>query len=291
MISVELFKKIQRFHFSTRRMANNLYAGQYESAFRGRGMEFAEVREYQIGDDIRTIDWNVSARFGHPFVKVFHEERELTVMLLLDLSGSHLFGTRKKFKRELMAEVAGMLAFLAIRTNDKVGAILFSSKVEKYIPSKKGASHVWRLIKEIFTFEPEDMRTSIGDALNYLNRVVRRHAIVFLISDCMDTDFERSLRLTAKKHDLTVIRIVDPAEEELPRVGLIRMQDPETGEIAVINSNSRKFRERWREYSQERESDLGRLFLKAGVDQVLLSTNGPLVEPLTSLFEKRRRRQ
>ena len=291
MISVELFKKIQRFHFSTRRMANNLYAGQYESAFRGRGMEFAEVREYQIGDDIRTIDWNVSARFGHPFVKVFHEERELTVMLLLDLSGSHLFGTRKKFKRELMAEVAGMLAFLAIRTNDKVGAILFSSKVEKYIPSKKGASHVWRLIKEIFTFEPEDMRTSIGDALNYLNRVVRRHAIVFLISDCMDTGFERSLRLTAKKHDLTVIRIVDPAEEELPRVGLIRMQDPETGEIAVINSNSRKFRERWREYSQERESDLGRLFLKAGVDQVLLSTNGPLVEPLTSLFEKRRRRQ
>ena len=291
MISVELFKKIQRFHFSTRRMANNLYAGQYESAFRGRGMEFAEVREYQIGDDIRTIDWNVSARFGHPFVKVFHEERELTVMLLLDLSGSHLFGTRKKFKRELMAEVAGMLAFLAIRTNDKVGAILFSSKVEKYIPSKKGASHVWRLIKEIFTFEPEDMRTSIEDALNYLNRVVRRHAIVFLISDCMDTDFERSLRLTAKKHDLTVIRIVDPAEEELPRVGLIRMQDPETGEIAVINSNSRKFRERWREYSQERESDLGRLFLKAGVDQVLLSTNGPLVEPLTSLFEKRRRRQ
>ena len=291
MISVELFKKIQRFHFSTRRMANNLYAGQYESAFRGRGMEFAEVREYQIGDDIRTIDWNVSARFGHPFVKVFHEERELTVMLLLDLSGSHLFGTRKKFKRELMAEVAGMLAFLAIRTNDKVGAILFSSKVEKYIPSKKGASHVWRLIKEIFTFEPEDMRTSIEDALNYLNRVVRRHAIVFLISDCMDTDFERSLRLTAKKHDLTVIRIVDPAEEELPRVGLIRMQDPETGEIAVINSNSRKFRERWREYSQERESDLGRLFRKAGVDQVLLSTNGPLVEPLTSLFEKRRRRQ
>ena len=291
MISVELFKKIQRFHFSTRRMANNLYAGQYESAFRGRGMEFAEVREYQIGDDIRTIDWNVSARFGHPFVKVFHEERELTVMLLLDLSGSHLFGTRKKFKRELMAEVAGMLAFLAIRTNDKVGAILFSSKVEKYIPSKKGASHVWRLIKEIFTFEPEDMRTSIEDALNYLNRVVRRHAIVFLISDCMDTGFERSLRLTAKKHDLTVIRIADPAEEELPRVGLIRMQDPETGEIAVINSNSRKFRERWREYSQERESDLGRLFRKAGVDQVLLSTNGPLVEPLTSLFEKRRRRQ
>ena len=290
MISVELFKKIQRFHFSTRRMAGSLYAGQYESAFRGRGMEFAEVREYQMGDDIRTIDWNVSARFGHPFVKVFHEERELTVMLLLDLSGSHLFGTRKKFKRELMAEVAGMLAFLAIRTNDKVGAILFSSKVEKYIPSKKGASHVWRLIKEIFTFEPENMRTGIGDALTYLNRVVKRHAIVFLISDCMDADFERPLRLTAKKHDLTVIRISDPAEEKLPRVGLIRLQDPETGEIVCINSHNRKFRERWRVYGQKRESELDRLFSKAGVDQVALSTDGPLVEPLTRLFDKRRKR-
>ncbi len=291
MISVELFKKIQRFHFSTRRMASNLYAGQYESAFRGRGMEFAEVREYQIGDDIRTIDWNVSARFGHPFVKVFHEERELKVMLLLDLSGSHLFGTKRKFKRELLAEVAGMLAFLAIRTNDKVGAILFSSKVEKYIPPKKGASHVWRLIKEIFTYEPENLRTGIEDALDYLNRVVKRHAIVFLISDCMDTGFERSLRLTAKKHDLTVIRIVDPAEEELPRVGLIRLQDPETGEIAFVNSSSKKFRQKWREYREESESGLDRLLRKAGVDQVLLSTDGPLVEPLISLFEKRRKRR
>jgi uncharacterized protein (DUF58 family) len=290
MISVELFKKIQRFHFSTRRMASNLYAGQYESAFRGRGMEFAEVREYQIGDDIRTIDWNVSARFGHPFVKVFHEERELTVMLLLDLSGSHLFGTRKKFKRELMAEVAGMLAFLAIRTNDKVGAILFSSQVEKYIPPKKGASHVWRLIKEIFAFEPENMNTSIGDALTYLNRVVKRHAIVFLISDCVDADFEKPLRLTAKKHDLTVIRISDPAEEKLPRVGLIRLQDPETGEVACINSHNKKFREKWRAYRLKRELELDQLFNKAGVDQVALFTDGPLVEPLTRLFDKRRRR-
>jgi len=290
MISVELFKKIQRFHFSTRRMASNLYAGQYESAFRGRGMEFAEVREYQIGDDIRTIDWNVSARFGHPFVKVFHEERELTVMLLLDLSGSHLFGTRKKFKRELMAEVAGMLAFLAIRTNDKVGAILFSSQVEKYIPPKKGASHVWRLIKEIFAFEPENMNTSIGDALTYLNRVVKRHAIVFLISDCVDADFEKPLRLTAKKHDLTVIRISDPAEEKLPRVGLIRLQDPETGEVACINSHNKKFRKKWRTYRQKRELELDQLFNKAGVDQVALFTDGPLVEPLTRLFDNRRRR-
>lgn len=291
MLSEALFKKIQRFHFTTKRLANDLFAGQYESAFKGRGMEFAEVREYQIGDDIRTIDWNVSARFGRPFVKVFHEERELTVILILDLSGSHLFGTRGKFKRELMAEVAGMLAFLAIRTNDKVGAILFSSGVEKYIPPKKGASHVWRLIKEIFTYEPQDLSTNIDAVLTYLNRVARRHTILFLISDCMDTGFEKSLRLTAKKHDLTVIRVTDPAEEALPEVGMIALKDPETGETALINSNSKRLRERWRAYQKEQRDYLTDLFRRAGIDHVELVTNGPVVEPLARLFEMRRRRQ
>lgn len=291
MLSEELFKKIQRFHFTTKRLANDLFAGQYESAFKGRGMEFAEVREYQIGDDIRTIDWNVSARFGRPFVKVFHEERELTVILILDLSGSHLFGTRGKFKRELMAEVAGMLAFLAIRTNDKVGAILFSSGVEKYIPPKKGASHVWRLIKEIFTYEPQDLSTNIDEVLTYLNRVAKRHTILFLISDCMDTGFEKSLKLTAKKHDLTVIRVTDPAEEVLPDVGMIALKDPETGETALINSNSKRLRERWRAYRKEQTDYLRDLFRRAGIDHVDLATNGPVVEPLTRLFEMRRRRQ
>jgi uncharacterized protein (DUF58 family) len=291
MLSEALFKKIQRFHFTTKRLANDLFAGQYESAFRGRGMEFAEVREYQIGDDIRTIDWNVSARFGRPFVKVFHEERELTVILILDLSGSHLFGTRGKFKRELMAEVAGMLAFLAIRTNDKVGAILFSSGVEKYIPPKKGASHVWRLIKEIFTYEPQDLSTNIDAVLTYLNRVAKRHTILFLISDCMDTGFEKSLKLTAKKHDLTVIRVTDPAEEILPEVGMIALKDPETGETALINSNSKRLRERWRAYRKEQTDYLRDLFRRAGIDHVDLATNGPVVEPLTRLFEMRRRRQ
>lgn len=291
MLSEALFKKIQRFHFTTKRLANDLFAGQYESAFKGRGMEFAEVREYQIGDDIRTIDWNVSARFGRPFVKVFHEERELTVILILDLSGSHLFGTRGKFKRELMAEVAGMLAFLAIRTNDKVGAILFSSGVEKYIPPKKGASHVWRLIKEIFTYEPQDLSTNIDAVLTYLNRVARRHTILFLISDCMDTGFEKSLRLTAKKHDLTVIRVTDPAEEVLPEVGMIALKDPETGETALINSKSKRLRERWRAYRKEQRDYLTDLFRRAGIDHVELVTNGPVVEPLARLFEMRRRRQ
>jgi len=291
MLSEAVVSIKKRFHFTTKRLANDLFAGQYESAFKGRGMEFAEVREYQIGDDIRTIDWNVSARFGRPFVKVFHEERELTVILILDLSGSQLFGTKGKFKRELMAEVAGMLAFLAIRTNDKVGAILFSSGVEKYIPPKKGASHVWRLIKEIFTYEPQDLNTNIDAVLTYLNRVAKRHTILFLISDCMDTGFEKSLRLTAKKHDLTVIRVTDPAEEVLPEVGMIALKDPETGETALINSNSKRLRERWRTYRKEQRDYLTDLFRRAGIDHVELATNGPVVEPLTRLFEMRRRRQ
>jgi uncharacterized protein (DUF58 family) len=290
MLSQELLKKIQNFHFKTAHLANDLFAGQYESAFRGRGMEFAEVREYQPGDDIRTIDWNVSARFGHPFVKVFHEERELTVILVLDLSGSHLFGTRSRFKRELLAEVAGMLAFLAIRTNDKVGAVLFSSEVEKYIPPKKGPSHVWRLIKEIFTFEPRALTTNIGGVLAYLNKVTKRHAIVFLISDCMDTGFEESLRLTAKKHDLTVIRIWDPAEEEIPQVGLVTLQDPETGEVTVVNTKSKSLRNKWAEYRRKNRTFLVKLCTRAGVDLVELATNGPVVEPLARLFQTRSRR-
>jgi uncharacterized protein (DUF58 family) len=291
MLPLEVLKKIQRFHFHTRRLANNLFAGQYESAFKGQGMEFSEVREYQVGDDIRNIDWNVSARFGRPFVKIFHEERELTVMLLLDLSGSHLFGTRKKLKRELLAEVAGMLAFLAIRTNDRVGAILFSSGLEKFIPPKKGPSHVWSLIKEIFTYEPSDLRTDLEPALGYLNRVVRRHAVVFLISDCLAGGFERTLRLTAKKYDLTVIRITDPAEETLPAIGVLCVQDPETGEIAWLNTGDRGFLERWQNQRGAEEAALKNLLRQAGADLLVLSTGAPVVEPLTRLFETRRRRR
>ena len=290
MLSEELLKKIQDFHFRTRYLANDLFAGQYGSAFKGQGIEFAEVREYQPGDDIRTIDWNVSARFGHPFVKVFHEERELTVMLVLDLSGSHLFGTRSKFKRELLAEVAGMLAFLAIRTNDKVGAVLFSSQVEKYIPPKKGAAHVWRLIKEIFTYEPQQLTTNIDGVLSYLNRVVKRQAIVFLISDCLDTGFDRSIRLTAKKHDLTVIRICDPAETELPNIGLITMQDPETGQVSLINTRSKSLREKWHHHYRQHKAQIDELFQKAGIDVEDVYTDRSAVEPLTRLFERRRRR-
>ncbi|MBU1053563.1 MAG: DUF58 domain-containing protein [Proteobacteria bacterium] len=290
MLSEELFKKIQKLHFKTSKMASDLFAGQYESAFKGHGIEFAEVREYQPGDDVRNIDWNVSARAGHPFVKVFHEERELTVILLLDLSGSHLFGTRKKFKRDLLAEVAGMIAFLAIRTNDKVGAVLFSSMVEKYIPPKKGVSHVWRLIKEIFSYEPQDLKTDIDKALIYLNRVVKRHAIVFLISDFLDSDFEKSLKLTAKKHDLTIIRISDPAEEKLPEVGFTILRDPETKQELLVNTSSREFKKIFFTELERQKKYLSEITKKSGIDLLELSTDGPIVEPLMRLFEKRRKR-
>jgi len=291
MLSDEQLKKIQKFHFSTRKLASGLFAGQYESAFAGQGLEFAEVREYQAGDDVRSIDWNVSARFGHPYVKVFHEERELTVVLLLDLSGSQRFGTRQRFKREIVAEVAGMLAFLAIRTNDKVGAVLFSSRVEQYIPPKKGASHVWRLIKEIFTYEPTDMGTDIKTVLDYLNRVVKRHAVVFLISDCLDSGFEIPLRIAARKHDLTVIRITDPAEEQLPDVGMAYLRDPETDHLALINTGSRAVKERWVEFRKEQRAGLTDLLNRSGVDLVDITTDGSVSEPLVRLFEKRRRRR
>jgi uncharacterized protein (DUF58 family) len=291
MLSPELFKKIQRFHFKTGKLANDLFAGRYESAFKGQGMEFAEVREYQPGDDVRSIDWNVSARFGRPFVKVFHEERELTVILLLDISGSHLFGTRRKFKRELLAEVAGMLAFVAIRTNDKVGAVLFSNGIEKYIPPRKGPSHVWRLIKEIFAYEPVNLSTDLEGVFAYLNRVVKRHAIVFLISDCMDTGFDKSLALAATKHDLTILRVSDPAEEQLPDLGLATFRDPETGEVFIVDTGCRRLREAWQRERAGRKEYLNDLVRRAGADLVDLSTDGSVVEPLTRMFDRRRKRR
>jgi uncharacterized protein (DUF58 family) len=290
MLPPEVLAKIQRFHFKTRKLANEIFAGQYESAFKGQGIEFSEVREYQVGDDIRTIDWNVSARFGHPFVKVFHEERELTLMLLIDLSGSHLFGSRSRFKRELLAEVAGMLAFLAIRTNDRVGAILFSEGVEKFLPPRKGSQHVWRLIKETFTFEPRSRGTSIDKALDFLNRAVKRHAIVFLLSDCMDQGFEKSMRLTAKKHDLTVIRVFDRAEETLPDAGFITLRDPETGEVVYVNTSRPLVRKLFEEARKAGRDELRKTLTGMDVDLVEVETAGPVVEPLMRLFDRRRKR-
>ena len=295
MLPKELYTKIQKFHFRTRFMANDLFAGQYESAFKGRGMEFAEVREYMPGDDVRDIDWNVSARFGQPYVKVFHEERELTVTLLIDLSGSNLFGTRKRFKREVIAEIAGILSFAAIRTNDKVGAILFSSDVNKFIPPQKGIAHVWRMIKEIFTYEPEDKKTDIGKALDFFNKVVKRHSISFLISDFQignfGTEFENPLKLAARKHDLTAVRVWDPCEKNLPKIGLARFYDPETGQCVVINTSDKKIQRKWDKMVSDNEIKLLQCLVKSKVDMIDLKTDSSIIEPITAYFRKRELRR
>lgn len=289
MLTEDVLRRIRRIHFKTRHLASDLFAGEYRSAFKGKGIEFESVRAYEPGDDIRTIDWNVSARFGQPFVKVFHEERELTVLLLLDLSGSLSFGSRKRFKRDLMAEIAGMLAFLAIRTNDRVGALLFSSEVEKYIPPRKGASHAWRLIREVYAYRPRERTTDLNSAFNYLNRVIKRHAVVFLVSDCMGPSFAKSLKWSAKKHDLVVIHLTDPAEEDLPDLGLIRIEDPETGETATVNLRDKGLREKWVRYRKGYLEGLRDLLRKTGTDLVEISTAGPLVDPLTHFFAARGR--
>ncbi len=295
MLPKELYSKIQKFHFRTRFMANDLFAGQYVSAFKGKGMEFAEVREYNTGDDVRDIDWNVTARLGHPYVKVFSEERELTVLLLLDLSASHLFGTKKRFKRELAAEVAGLLAFVAVRTNDKVGAILFSDKVDRFIPPKKGAGHVWSLIRNIFSEENPSGTTDLSAPLDHLNKLVRRHAIVFLISDFQIPEFDKKTRvalsLAARKHDLTAIRIQDPAERVLPDVGLTWMRDPETGQVLAVDTSNKGVRKRWEKEVARHDAELKQLLTPSGVDMVELSTDGSVVKPLTEFFRKRETRR
>ncbi|HBN27308.1 MAG TPA: DUF58 domain-containing protein [Desulfobacteraceae bacterium] len=290
MLSKELIKTIQRFHFKTRYLANEMFAGQYTSAFKGRGMEFAEVREYIPGDDIRIIDWNVSARFGRPFVKMFHEERELTVILVIDLSASNMFATRTRFKRDLIAEVAGTLAFLAIKTNDKVGAILFTSSVEKFIPPKKGSAHVWRLIKEIFTHEESATGTNIEAALTYLNRTVKRNSIVFLLSDFMDAGYEKALKITSSKHDLTMIRVEDDAEKSLPDMGRVTFTDPESGEICHVNTSNRRVRRLWKEEREKKERDIKSICSRCGASLIELNTKKSAIKPLMRYFFEKGRR-
>ncbi|MCD6225173.1 MAG: DUF58 domain-containing protein [Deltaproteobacteria bacterium] len=291
MLSKDLIKTIQRFHFRTRHLANEMFAGQYTSAFKGRGMEFAEVREYMPGDDIRTIDWNVSARFGRPFVKMFHEERELTVILVIDLSASNMFATKKRFKRDLIAEVAGTLAFLAIKTNDKVGALFFTSSVDKFIPPRKGSAHVWRLIKEIFTPGEYAPGTNIEAALTYLNRTVKRNSIVFLLSDFIDSGYEKALRITSGKHDLTMIRVEDDAEKSLPDIGPVTFTDPESGEICHVNTSNRRVRRLWKEERQKEERDIHSICSRCGVSLIELNTKQSAIKPLMRYFLERGRRR
>lgn len=286
----EILKKIRRLELRTRRLVDSSFAGQYHSVFKGRGMNFEEVREYSPGDEIRAIDWNVTARMNAPFVKKFTEEREMTVMLLVDVSASGTFGSIELSKRELAAEVAAILAFSAINNNDKVGLILFTGEIELFIPPKKGRLHILRLIREMLYFEPRGRRTDLSAALDYLNKVVTRRSVVFLISDFLAPDFTKALAVAARRHDIVAMPVYDPGEESLPNVGLITFEDAETGEQVEINTSSVALRSRFAAAEERRRDELHRLLRGRGLDVVGLATNEDYLISLRAFFERRERR-
>ena len=290
METKELLKKVRQLEIRTRGLVNQVLSGEYHSVFKGRGMAFSEVREYQIGDEIRTIDWNVTARFNHPFVKIFEEERELTVMLLVDMSGSQFFGSQAALKRDVAIELSAILAFSAMKNNDKVGAILFTDQIEKFIPPRKGRSHTLRVVRELIDFEPQHRTTKIAAALEYLNHIQKKRSIVFLISDFMDTGYESALRIAGKRHDLIGLVLLDPREKELPKVGLITFRDAETGEQRWIDSSDSRMRTTYRAYSERMRQTRRSLFLKSRLDGVEIRLDQPYLKPLIDFFRLRERR-
>ena len=283
----ELLKKVRLIELKTRGLSEHIFSGEYHSAFKGRGMAFSEVREYIPGDEVRTIDWNVTARFNHPFVKVFEEERELTVVLLADVSGSGEFGSQHQLKRELITEACATLAFSAIKNNDKVGLILFSDHIELFIPPKKGRSHILRIIRELLEFRPEHTGTDITGALRYLNNVIKKRSIAFLISDLMDRDFEDALKIANRKHDLVVLRTTDPREEELPSMGLVPFVDPESGEHRWVNTGSARVRKTYRAAALKHQAHTREALKRAGVDHAVIGTREGYIRPLMNLFRQR----
>jgi len=290
MLSSEVIKKIAAIHIRTNYLVNDILAGEYESAFRGRGMEFDEVREYTPGDDIRTIDWNVTARTGHPHVKVFNEERELTIMLMIDVSSSGQFGSVKELKNEVSAEISAILAFSAIKNNDKVGLIIFSDRIEKFIPPKKGRSHVWHVIREIVQYRPLKRKTDISGALEFFNKVMKRKCVCFLLSDFICRDYEKNLRITNKKHDVVAVTIRDPREITLPNIGFVELEDAETGESIIIDTYDKKLTSKFNFMAREREDALKRKFRKMDVDSIDIVTDEPYVHPIMKFFRMREKR-
>lgn len=288
METSELLKRVRQIEIKTRGLSSNIFAGQYHSAFKGRGMAFSEVREYQYGDDVRDIDWNVTARFGKPFVKVFEEERELTVMLLVDVSNSLDFGTVRQFKREMLTEIAATIAFSAIQNNDKIGVIFFSDRIEKYIPPKKGRKHILYIIREMLNFQPESKRTNVGMALEYLTRVMKRRCTAFVLSDFYTReDFQRQVQYANQKHDLVAIQIYDPRAKSLPDIGLMKVCDAETGHEMFIDTSSKKLRQAHTQYWMQREIHLRETFAKSSVDWVSIATNEDYVRMMMLLFAQR----
>ena len=288
MDALELFKQVRKIEIKTRGLSSNIFAGQYHSAFKGRGMAFSEVREYQFGDDVRDIDWNVTARFRRPFVKVFEEERELTVMLLIDVSGSLDFGTTQRTKREMATEMAAILAFSAIQNNDKIGVILFSDRIEKYIPPKKGRKHILYIIHEMLDFKPQSKRTNIAAAIEYLTRVMKRRCIAFVVSDFYaENSFQKELQIANSKHDVVAIQVYDQRAKTLPNVGLMKVKDAETGHEMFIDTASAKLRRAHTEYWLERMNTLKTTFAQSNVDWVSVATNEDYVKAMMLLFMQR----
>ncbi|HZW78036.1 MAG TPA: DUF58 domain-containing protein [Flavobacteriaceae bacterium] len=287
MDTKELLKKVRKIEIKTRRLSDNVFGGEYHSAFKGRGMMFSEVRQYQFGDDVRNIDWNVTARYNEPYVKVFQEERELTLMLMVDISGSEFFGTRSQFKNEVITEIAATLAFSAMQNNDKTGLILFSDQVELYIPPKKGKSHVLRIIRELLEFKPQSNKTDIAQALKFLSNVMKKKAIVFVLSDFIAEGYRDTLKIAAKKHDLTGIRVYDEAEHTIPNLGMVQMKDSETGELLLVNTGSKAVRNSYYAYHRDREDYFMESFTKTGAGTLSCRVDESYVKKLLGYFQRR----
>jgi len=291
METSEIFKKVRKIEIKTRGLSNQIFSGEYHSVFKGRGMAFSEVREYQYGDDIRNIDWNVTARFNHPYIKIFDEEREMTVMLLIDVSSSNLYGTQKTLKQELITEIAAVLAFSAIQNNDKVGVIFFSKQIEKFIPPKKGTSHILRIIRELIDFRPQNQGTNISEALRYFTNVIKKRCTAFLLSDFLDKGFNDAIKIANKKHDLIAVHIFDERETSLPDVGFVRARDAETGKLIWIDSSDIGIRTHYNKWYTQHLGSLNDTFLRSGIDVARIRTDQDYIKPLMNLFKKREARR
>jgi uncharacterized protein (DUF58 family) len=287
MDTKEILKKVRKIEIKTRRLSDHIFSGEYHTSFKGRGMTFSEVRQYQYGDDVRAIDWNVTARYNEPFVKVFEEERELTMMLIVDISGSESFGTKNQQKRDMITEIAATLAFSATQNNDKIGLLLFSDQIELYIPPKKGKSHVLRIIRELIEFEPKSKKTDLSHALKYLSSVMKKKAIVFVISDFMATSYEHTLKIAAKRHDVTGIRVFDQREEHLPNIGIVNLLDAETGETLLVDTQSKTVRQNYEKHYQENVSYFKDIFSKCGAGTISSRVDESYVTKLLGYFKAR----
>ena len=285
MDTKEILKKVRKIEIKTKRLSNDIFGGEYHSSFKGRGMTFSEVRQYQFGDDVRAIDWNVTARYNEPYIKVFEEERELTMILMADVSGSELFGTSTQFKKETVTEIAATLAFSATQNNDKVGLILFSDEIELFIPPKKGKSHVLRIIRELIEFKPKSKKTNIGTALKFLSSVIKKRAIVFMLSDFMDDDYEKTLKITGKKHDLTGIRVYDKYDEEIPNLGMVPMLDAETSRVQLVNTAAKSVRMRYKANATQIREYYINMFKKSGAGTINIRVDESYVKKLLGYFK------